>query len=87
MDAKNIFNLIFFLRFLGEALDDSEITEVNRFNSFAPIRYPCEAKYYIDGCNYFSDLFDALLAAKREIFITGWMISPYFSLRRPDPKG
>lgn len=29
---------------------------------------------------------DALLSAKKEIFITGWMISPYFSLKRPDPK-
>jgi phospholipase D1/2 len=27
-----------------------------------------------------------LLEAKREIFITGWMISPYFSLKRPDHK-
>lgn len=25
-----------------------------------------------------------MLAARKEIFITGWMISPYFSLKRPD---
>lgn len=26
------------------------------------------------------------MSAKKEVFITGWMISPYFSLKRPDPK-
>ena len=26
------------------------------------------------------------MTAKSEVFITGWMVSPYFSLKRPDPK-
>ena len=30
-------------------------------------------------------MYDALMSAKKEVFITGWMLSPYFSLRRPDP--
>lgn len=41
--------------------------------------------YFIDGKHYFSDVYEALLSAKTEVFITGWMISPFFCLRRPDP--
>jgi hypothetical protein len=30
------------------------------YHSFADIRYNCNAKYYIDGKNYFADVYDAL---------------------------
>ena len=40
----------------------------------------------MDGEGYFSDLCDTLLQAKNEVFLTGWMLSPYFCLKRPDPE-
>ena len=49
LDAKNIFNLCLFIRFLSDALDISEITSAHRYTSFAPLRSNCDAKYYVDG--------------------------------------
>ena len=46
-----------------------------RFNSFAPIREKVYCKLYIDGEGYYSDVCDALLMAKEEIFIAGWWVS------------
>jgi phospholipase D1/2 len=37
----------------------------------------------VDGCDYFSDLCDALLKAEKNVFITDWMMTPYFLLKRP----
>lgn len=84
MEAKNVFDMVLFLYFLGNAIAESKNLSVNRFDSFAPIQNDCESKYYIDGQDYFSDLCDSLLAAKKEIFMAGWMISPYFELKRID---
>jgi phospholipase D1/2 len=87
LDSKNVFNMVQFVRFLSEALTISETTSAHRFASFAPLRIGCDAKYFVDGEGYFEHLYDCLLMAKKEIFITGWMLSPYFSLKRPDTNG
>lgn len=55
---------------------------LNRFNSFAPLRYASSVKFYIDGSDYFDRLADAFLGAEKSILITGWMISPEFLLKR-----
>jgi phospholipase D1/2 len=65
LDAKNVFNLCLFLRFLEDALDISEITSAHRYTSFAPQRVNCDAKYYVDGEGYFDDLCEGLLSAKK----------------------
>ncbi len=40
-------------------------------------------KWYVDAENYFSDVCDALLSAKHEVFITDWWLSPQLYLKRP----
>lgn len=69
---------------MKNSLKNSSYSEINRFGSFAPIRKSCFSKYYIDGENYFSDVCDELLKAKKSVFITGWMLSPYLLLKRPN---
>jgi phospholipase D1/2 len=84
LDAEDVFTLGLFVHFLAKAVQESKNIRQNRFGSFARVRSGCEAEYFVDGQDYFDSLCDCLLAARKEIFITGWMISPYFSLRRPD---
>lgn len=86
IDAGNIFNMTYFVYFVRKAMKENDYLNVKRFHSFADIRNNCFANYYIDGKEYFSDVCDALLSAKKSVCITGWMISPYFHLKRPDPK-
>lgn len=86
IDAQDVFTLAYFVHFLGKASSYNLNIAPNRYGSFARIRPSCDGKYYIDGQDYFSDLCDALLAAEKEVFITGWMISPFFLLKRPDDK-
>ena len=86
IDSLNIFNLIYFVYFLKKAMKDNDYLTSKRYQSFASVREKCSANYYIDGKGYFNDLYEALLQAKNEVFITGWMISPYFCLKRPDPE-
>lgn len=68
-------------------MKDNDYLSRKRFESFASIREKCHATAYVDGKDYFSDVCDALLQAKTEVFITGWMVSPHFHFKRPDPTG
>lgn len=86
LDAEDIFTFGRFAYFLSKAIEENKNIRQNRFNSFARVRNGCEGEYFIDGQDYFSSLCDALLAAKKEVFIAGWMLSPFFSLKRPDDK-
>jgi phospholipase D1/2 len=52
-------------------------------HSFAPPRAGHSIKYYTSGKDYWADLADALLAAQRTIYITGWAMDPQVKLRRP----
>ena len=38
----------------------------------------------MDGEEYFRDLHSELLKAKKEVFITDWMLTPFFVLLRPN---
>ena len=42
-----------------------------------------EAQFFIDGKNYFEDLFNKLMLANDTIYITDWWLSPEVFLRRP----
>ncbi|KAF8937698.1 hypothetical protein BGZ58_002293 [Dissophora ornata] len=55
----------------------------HRFGSFAPEREEAKVRYYVDGKDYFHAVSDAILAAKTEIYICDWWLSPELYLRRP----
>jgi hypothetical protein len=48
----------------------------HRFGSFAPERSDAKVRYYVDGKDYFHAVSDAILAAKSEIYICDWWLSP-----------
>ncbi|KAK3821162.1 MAG: hypothetical protein J3Q66DRAFT_280226, partial [Benniella sp.] len=50
--------------------------KVHRFGSFAPEREEAKVRYYVDGKDYFHAVSDAILAAKNEIYICDWWLSP-----------
>jgi len=50
--------------------------KVHRFGSFAPEREEAKVRYYVDGKDYFHAVSDAILAAKTEIYICDWWLSP-----------
>ncbi|KAF9966135.1 hypothetical protein BGZ70_003198 [Mortierella alpina] len=58
----------------------------HRFGSFAPEREDANVRYYVDGKDYFHAVSDAILAAKHEIYIADWWLSPELYLRRPPEK-
>ncbi|XP_047111364.1 phospholipase D1 isoform X1 [Schistocerca piceifrons] len=60
-----------------------DFTMKNRFNSFAPIRSTTSVSWFVDGCSYMSAVADALEAAKEEIFIADWWLSPEIHMKRP----
>lgn len=66
------------------ALTESSYNQLHRFDSFAPVRQNCASKLYNDGAGYFSDLYDELMNAHQQVCITGWMITPYLLLKRPN---
>ncbi|KLJ11856.1 phospholipase D [Blastomyces silverae] len=61
-------------------------TSQNRFGSFAPPREHCDAKWYVDGCDYMYAVSRALETAKESIWILDWWLSPELYLRRPPSK-
>jgi phosphatidylserine/phosphatidylglycerophosphate/cardiolipin synthase-like enzyme/Ca2+-binding EF-hand superfamily protein len=54
----------------------------NRYGSFAPVRKNSLVHPLVDGKETFEAIAKAMLAAKKEIFIAGWCISPYIYLIR-----
>jgi phosphatidylserine/phosphatidylglycerophosphate/cardiolipin synthase-like enzyme len=55
----------------------------NEYNSFANEKIHNYTKFFVDAEDYFSDLYDKILAAKDTIFIAGWWVSPEVFLKRP----
>lgn len=60
-----------------------DFVQLNRFDSFVPERKNIFAKWFVDGCDYFEAVADGLEAAKEQIFIADWMLSPQLYLKRP----
>ncbi|VDM16134.1 unnamed protein product [Hydatigera taeniaeformis] len=58
-------------------------TVVNPFRSFAPVRSGGQVIVGIDGASYMASVADAMEAARHEIFITDWWLSPEIHLKRP----
>ncbi|XP_023680183.1 phospholipase D1a [Paramormyrops kingsleyae] len=59
----------------------------NRFGSFARPEENIPAKWYVNGKTFMEDVAEALEAAKEEIFITDWWLSPEIFLKRPVVEG
>ena len=66
------------------ALIESSYSTPHRFSSYSPRRKNCASKLYNDGAEYYEDLYQQLKSAKWQVCITGWMITPYFLLKRPN---
>lgn len=56
--------MTYFVYFIRKAMKENNYLSENRYHSFASVRSSCNATYFIDGKNYFSDVCDALLSAK-----------------------
>lgn len=85
LKAKDVFEWITWLRAFKTAIDNNGLqSRVKRnFDSFAPERRYNAVKFYNDGHNYFEDLYDRLIHAQKEIFITDWWMTPELYLKRP----
>ncbi|XP_075717731.1 phospholipase D1 [Rhinoderma darwinii] len=59
----------------------------HRFGSYAAVEKNTLSKWYVNARGYFSDVADAMEAAKEEIFITDWWLSPEIFLKRPVVEG
>lgn len=82
--SDDMFAFVVFIRSVKLALSENHYLEINRFGSFARQRENCDSKFYVDGEEYFRDLHSELLKAKKEVFITDWMLTPFFVLLRPN---
>ncbi|XP_065367107.1 phospholipase D2 isoform X2 [Calliphora vicina] len=60
-----------------------DFTMPNPHNSYAPERSDITAQWFVDGSSYMSAVADALEAAKEEIYITDWWLSPEIYMKRP----
>ncbi|AFN84088.1 phospholipase D [Encephalitozoon romaleae SJ-2008] len=69
-------------RLFGEILGGLEKRGLERFLSFSPIRRRGVVNFYVDGKNYFYNLYETLCLARREVFIAGWWIYPTLYLRK-----
>lgn len=61
---------------LKEAIEESPYLGTHRFASFSPLREKNHCKWYIDGENYYKDVYKYIKKAQHEIFITDWWLSP-----------
>ncbi|KAG9494079.1 hypothetical protein GDO78_001753 [Eleutherodactylus coqui] len=80
-------------RWWGQAIEEfvrkhgKNFLTVHRFGSYAAVHKNTLSKWYVNARGYFNDLADALEAAKEEIFITDWWLSPEIFLKRPVVEG
>ena len=59
------------------------ILKNNRFKAFANEKMNNFAHWFVDCKDYFDDLYEKLMGAKRTIFMTDWWMSPEVWLKRP----
>ncbi|KAF9921945.1 hypothetical protein FBU30_007990 [Linnemannia zychae] len=78
--------MVEWFEFFQKMQNNSPWVKSHRFGSFAPERENAKVRYYVDGKDYFHAVSDAILAAKNEIYIADWWLSPELYLRRPPEK-
>ncbi|XP_046394345.1 phospholipase D1 [Ischnura elegans] len=59
-----------------------EFVQKNRYDSYAPVRSSSLGAWYVDGSSYMEAVANALDAAREEIFIADWWLSPEIFLKR-----
>lgn len=59
----------------------------HRFGSYAAVQENTLTKWYVNAKRYFEDVANAMEAAKEEIFITDWWLSPEIFMKRPVVEG
>ena len=59
------------------------VIKVNQYKAFTNEKVNNFAHWFIDGKDYFNDLYEKLMDAKKSIFITDWWMSPELWLKRP----
>ena len=59
------------------------IVKFNQYKAYTNEKVNNFAQWFIDGRDYFNDLYEKLMDAKKSIFITDWWMSPEFWLKRP----
>ena len=55
----------------------------NKYKAYTNEKKNNYAYWFVDGQDYFKDLFEKLMGAKKSIFITDWWMSPEIWLKRP----
>lgn len=53
-----------------------------KYNSFSPVRKNTGCQFLHCGKDYFSELSECIKQAKTDIFICGWLVTPYLYLKR-----
>lgn len=69
-----------------DGFENSSVLANNRYDSFCKKYTNNDVQFYINGYspnNYFEDVHDELLKAKKEVFINDWFLSPQLYLKRP----
>ena len=59
------------------------IVKNNKYKAYTNEKINNYAFWFVDGQDYFNDLFEKLMEAKKTIFITDWWMSPEVWLKRP----
>ena len=60
-----------------------QLIKNNKYKSYTNEKKNNYANWFIDGKDYFEDLYEKLMEAQKTIFITDWWLSPEVWLRRP----
>ncbi|KAF8965990.1 hypothetical protein BGZ46_000489 [Entomortierella lignicola] len=86
MKGEHNREMLEWMEYFQKMQQSSPWVKTHRYGSFAPERDDAKVRYYVDGKDYFHAVSDALLAAKDEIYIADWWLSPELYLRRPPEK-
>ena len=88
IQADDVFEALDWISEIQRAVKASPYTKIHRFNSFAPTRDVNQyCKWFVDSAGYYEELYDCLVRAKKELFITDWWLSPEINLKGPVQDG
>ena len=80
--AYSYYDLFEILYSLALAKQNGNYSKINKYASFAPERPKASCEFYIDGENYFKDVYEAIDSAQNMIFICDWWLYPKLYLLR-----
>lgn len=87
IEVSDILNGLIALHNIEKVFRFCSYTKIQRFKSFAPIRERNDCMFFPDGEGYFFEVFNAIQAARSEVYITDWWFSPELPLMRPTKNG